>query len=52
MVGNLSAVSVNGNTTAMPQVNKVWGIFNAGGLTAIVFDVGGSAFFVFILKSY
>jgi hypothetical protein len=25
--------------TAIPQVNKVWGIFSSGGLTAIVLDV-------------
>jgi hypothetical protein len=35
-------VSVNGTITAIPQVNKVWGIFNSGGLTAIVLDVVGS----------
>jgi hypothetical protein len=38
-------VSVNGTIIAIAQVNKVWGIFNSGGLTAIVLDVGGSVFF-------
>jgi hypothetical protein len=28
--------------TAIPHINKVWGIDNVGGLTAIVLDVGGS----------
>jgi hypothetical protein len=41
-VENHAAVSVNGTINAMPQVNKVWGIFNEGGLMAIVLDVGSS----------